>query len=333
MKSNRFLFLAAAFAVASPLASRAEFVPNYVGIDSQQTLSFGVYAGLPNPNFGRLTFLYGHHFETTIANNHYHGIGTWTYLGPVNSAVVTNSNSSGNRIPEVFYGLPPLTLVNAPASLPAFSGRLVSLRTEEHYSDRRLRPAWDLKQYPTNTGEYFLFTSSGGARTNSLAGMKPALHLISKTAGLGIGVSTNANLLNNPGDRLTLGEGNSWEAWPLFSTATNAAPGTYSATFKLVDLNATDSSTNESGIFHLDFKVPEAPTLAVEDSVKITLPLVTDGYVLQYAPTANGPWTNYTDFQYTPEETGVGEAAQQTFKRFYTIRRTQQMQFFRMQKQ
>lgn len=328
---NRSLILAAGLASAFSPVLRAEFVVNYIGIDSQQPIAFGVYTGLPNPNFGRLTFFYAHHFETTIANNHYHGIGSWTYLGPTNAVVVTNSNS-GNRIPEVYTGLPPLTLVNAPTNLPAFSGRLVSLRTDEHYSDRRLRPTWDLKQYPTNTGEWFMFNSSAGTRTGSLAGMKPALQLVSKTAGLSIGVPTNPSLLNNPGDQLTLGEGDSWEAWPLFSTAADAAPGTYTATFKLVDLNTADPATTESGLFHLDFKVPEVPTLAIEDSVKITLPLVTDGYVLQSAPTADGPWTTHENLQFTAEETGTGESAQQTFKGFYTIKRTPQMQFFRMQK-
>lgn len=329
MKLNHSFLLAVA--VASASVSRAEFVVNYVGIDSRQPLSGGVYDGLPNPNFGRLTFLYAHHFETTIANNHYHGIGSWTYLGPTNALVITNSNS-GNRIPEVYTALPPLTLVPAPTNYTAFAGRLISLATEEHYSDRRLRPTWDLRQYPTNTGEWFMFNSSVGTRTNSLAGVKPALQLVSKTAGLGIGVSTNASLLNNPGDRLPLGEGNSWETWPFFSTVADAAPGTYTASFKLVDLNAVNSATNESGLFHLDFKVPNAPTLAIEDSVKISLPLVTAGYVLQYAPAANGPWTSYTNLQHTAEENGTGESAQQTFKRFYTIKRTQQMQFFRMQK-
>ena len=328
---NRYLpTLLIALAPTVSFVSRAEFVVNYIGIDSQQPIAFGVYSGLPNPNFGRLTFLYAHSYELTIANNHYHGIGQWTYFGPTNAVVVTNSNS-GNRIPEVYTGLPPLTLVSAPTNFPAFAGRLVSLRTDEHYSDRRLRPTWDLKQYPTNTAEYAMFISSAGTRANSLAGIKPALQLVSKTAGLSIGVSTNASLLNNPGDQLTLGEGDSWEAWPLFSTADDAAPGTYSATFKLVDLNAADPATTESGLFHLDFRVPDAPTLAIEDSVKITLPLVTDGYVLQSAPTADGPWT-HVNLQYTAEETGEGEFAQQTFKRFYTIKRTPQMQYFRMQK-
>lgn len=331
MNTNRSLLVAALFAVAAPVVSNASFTTGYVGIDGRQTLNSGVYNGLPNPNFGRLTYLYAHVYPDTLPNNHYHGIGAWTYLGAANAAVATNSNA-GNRIPETYTALPPLTLVNATPNFPAYTNRLVSLKTEEHYSDTRLLPTWDLRQYPTNTAEWFMFTSSAGTRTNSMANVKAALELVSKTTGLSIGVSTNVNMLVNPGDRLVLGEGNLWEAFPLYSVTNTAAPGTYTATLKLVDLNAVNTATNESGIFHLDFRVPEAPTLAIEDSVKITLPLVTDGYVLQWAPAANGPWTSYTNLQHTAEEIGSGETAQQTFKKFITIKRTGQQQFFRMQK-
>lgn len=329
MKLQNILPLAAALASIS--AARAEMLNTYIGIDSREILPSGVYAGLPNPNFGRLTFLHAHPYFDVLPNNHYHGIGSWTYLGPANAAVATNSNA-GNRIPEVYTALPPLTLVSATAAYPAYAGRLMSLKTEESYSDMRLRPTWDLKQYPTNTAEYYMFISSAGTRTNSLAGVRPALHLIAKTEGLSIGVSTNVNMVSQPGDRLELGEGDAWETTPLFSVAGDAPAGTYSATFKLVDLNAANTATNESGIFHLDFRVQPAPTLAIEDSVKIAVPLVTDGYVLQYAAAASGPWTSLTNLQHTVERVGSGEAAQQTNQRYYTIKRTGDMQFFRMAK-
>lgn len=331
MKIHYVRLTALVTSLAALSSARAELLNTYVGIDSRQTLPSGVYAGLPNPNFGRLTFLHAHAYYETLPNNHYHGIGSWTYVGAANAAVVTNS-SSGNRIPEVYTGLPPLTLVAAPTSYPAFSGRLTSLRTEEHYSDMRLRPTWDLKQYPTNTAEHYMFISSAGTRTNSLAGKRVALELLARTEGLAIGVSTNASMVAQPGDLLELGDGDAWERTPLFSVDGDAPVGTYTATFKLVDLNAADRAATESGVFHLDFRVGPPPTLAVEDSVKITVPLVTDGYVLQYAPAANGPWIDYSGLQHTVEETGSGEAAQQTFRRYYTIRRTGDMQFFRMVK-
>ena len=69
--------LAAAF-VSTPSA-RAEISGFYVGIDSRATLASGVYVDLPNPNFNRLTFLYPHVFPSTPANNHYHGIGSYTF--------------------------------------------------------------------------------------------------------------------------------------------------------------------------------------------------------------------------------------------------------------
>jgi hypothetical protein len=198
----------------------------YIGIDSREILPSGVYAGLPNPNFGRLTFLHAHPYFDVLPNNHYHGIGSWTYLGAAGSAVATNSNA-GNRIPEVYTALPPLTLVSATAAYPAYAGRRMSLKTEEQYSDMRVRPTWDLKQYPTNTAEYYMFISSAGTRTNSLVGIRPALHLI---------------------------------------------------------------------------------------------------------PASNGPWTSYTNLQHTVERVGAGETAQQTNQRYYTIPRTGDMRFFRMQK-
>jgi hypothetical protein len=318
----RKLALTASIAVAGALTqiTQAELLNTYIGIDSRATLT-GVYNGLPNPNYGRLTFLHAHAYEQTFANNHYHGIGAYSLYGLVESATITNSNA-GNRIPEVYTALPPLTLIAATTNYPAYAGRLMSLRTEEHYSDMRLRPTHDLKQYPTNSAE----------RTNSLAGVAVALELISKTAGLSIGYSTNTDLLNSPGDRLLLGTGDLWEALPLFSVTGNAPAGPYTASLKLVDLNAADYTTNQSGVFHLDFRVQPAPTLTITETVKIEVPLVTDGYALQWATNANGPWMNYTTLQYTAEEIGEGESAQQTFKRYYTIPKTGPQQFFRMHK-
>lgn len=323
--------LMATLALAGVSVMRAETLNTYIGIDSRATLVSGVYVGQPNPNFGRLTFLHAHWYESTFANNHYHGIGTYSYSGPAGSPTINNT-SSGNRIPEVYTALPPLTLLTATAAHPLYAGRLMSLRSEEHYSDMRLRPTFDLKQYPTNSAEYFMFASSAGTRTNSLAGVAVALELVSKTAGLAIGNPTNVNLLNNPGDRMTLGEGDSWEALPLFSVAGDAAAGTYTASLKLVDLNAVDYTTNQSGVFHLDFRVQPAPTLTIADTVKIEAPLVTDGYVLQWASNANGPWTSYTNLQHTVEMIGSGESAQQTFKRYYTIPKNGAQMFFRMAK-
>lgn len=323
--------LMAMLAVTGVSATRAEMLSAYIGIDGRQTLGSGIYAGQPNPNFGRLTFLHAHWYESTFANNHYHGIGPYSYSGPAGAPTVNNT-SSGNRIPEVYTALPPLTLLTATPVYPLYAGRLMSLRSEEHYSDMRLRPTFDLKQYPTNSGEYYMFISSAGTRTNSLAGVAVALELVAKTAGLAIGNPSKVDVLINPGDRMLLGAGDSWEALPLFSVAGDAAVGTYTASLKLVDLNAADYTTNQSGVFHLDFRVQPPPTLTIAETVKIEAPLVTDGYVLQWATDPSGPWTSYTNLQYTVEVVGSGESAQQTYKRYWTIAKSGPQQFFRMYK-
>ena len=68
-----------------------------IGVDSLTTLTSGTYAGLPNPNYGRLTFLYAHY---TPGTEHFHSIGAWSYSGSRDNPVVRNT-SNNNRIPEL----------------------------------------------------------------------------------------------------------------------------------------------------------------------------------------------------------------------------------------
>lgn len=303
--------LAAAF-VSTPSA-RAEISGFYVGIDSRPTLASGVYVGLPNPNFNRLTFLYPHVFPSTLANNHYHGIGSYTYYGPTNE-IITAPTNSGWRIPEVYTGQAPLTLALATNGLHA--GKLISAPTAEHYSTMRLRPVHALttnitagpvtNYYGYGSGEWFMFNSSGGFRTQSMAGASIALELISLTPGLHLGSATASDLATNPGDRVTLGDGDGFDFKPVFWTEASAAPGTYEIRFKLVD--AANSGPLESGIITIQFRVTDAPALTIRQFAHVSMPLVTTGYVLESAPTANGPWTPVSQL---PEEdhTGSGERA------------------------
>ncbi len=48
----------------------------YVGVDGLASVTSGTFAGLANPNAGRLTFLFDH-------GNHFHGIGAYSYTGTV----------------------------------------------------------------------------------------------------------------------------------------------------------------------------------------------------------------------------------------------------------
>ena len=317
MTKLRTLVVAASLAAAfvSTPSARAEISGFYVGIDSRATLASGVYVGLPNPNFNRLTFLHPHVFPSTLANNHYHGIGSYTYYGPTNELITTPTNS-GWRIPEVYTGQAPLTLV--PATNGLHAGKLVSAPTAEHYSTIRLRPVHALttnitagpmtNHYGYGSGEWFMFNSSGGFRTQSMAGASIALELISLTPGLHLGSASTSDLATNPGDRVTLGDGDGdgFDFKPVLWTEANAAPGTYEIKFKFVD--AANSGPLESGIVTIQFRVTDAPGLTIRQFVHVSMPLTTEGHVLEGAPTVNGPWTPVAQ---APEEdhSGVGESA------------------------
>ena len=302
---RKLIPVVAAFA-AVLTAANAETVGFYIGIDSRNPLATGPYAGRENPNFNRLTFLYAHTYEyvpglepagaSTFAINHYHPIGAYSLSGPTN-AVVINATSSNNRIPEIGTRQPPLTL--APTTNALYAGKLIHSRSEEHFSDMRWRATDDLNQ-PTKYGpgspEWVLFYSSAGTRTNSLAGGQISLELVAKTDGLHIGNTNTLDLLSQPGDRFSLGAGPAINFSPVFWVEGNAPVGTYSASFKLVDTNTEGGRTpfRESGIFHLDFKVAPTPELTIAPAVNLTLPLVTAGYVLEGAPSLEGPWTKVT---------------------------------------
>jgi hypothetical protein len=246
-----------------PAASAsAQFKNFYVGVDSLDTLASGTYAGLTNPNDGRLTLLYAHAYPDNPSDNHYHGIGAYSYTGDAASAVVTPTNAN-NRIPEIYTAQLPLTLQ---AGNGAWSGKLVSQASAEHYSDLRVGSAWELSTAAAGTPEEIMFNSSNGRWNDSLAGAEVWLELVSLSAGLHLGLDGQADILAAVGDKHLLGPGNSLEFAPIFWTAADAAPGTYSATFRMHDLGATGGHTplGSSGTFNFDFAVvPEPSTLAL----------------------------------------------------------------------
>jgi len=312
----------------------AETVGYYIGIDTRNPIASGTYRGLENPNFGRLTFLYAHTYEyvpglapagaNTFAVNHYHPIGAYSLSGPTN-AVIINPTSTNPRIPEVSSDQPPLTFAISTNAL--FAGKLVHTRSGEHYSDLRWRATDDLNQpaiYGPGSPEWVLFYSSAGTRTNSLAGGLISLELIRKSEGLHIGSSTALDILTNPGDRFSLGDGPAMQFDPVFWVEANAAVGTYSATFKLVDLNNTGGRRPflDSGEFSLDFKVAPTPALNIATAVQLSMPIVTPGYILEGAPSVNGPWTAVT----LPHGTHSGD--QQTV----SLPASSAMQVFRLRK-
>lgn len=225
----------------------------YIGVDGFDVLQSGDYAGLENPNYDRLTFLFSH-VEEDPTTNHFHGIGSYSYSGAVDSPTI-NSTNTNNRIPETYTGLPPLTLQPGTG---IYADKLISTSTGEEYSNLTIKAVSAL-QSNEDPGAQYLFNSSNGRWSDSLANAMPTLELVSITDGLNIADEQGLNILTEIGDTYTLGSGDDISFTPTFWTETSASAGTYSATFRLLDLgNTKGSSFRESGTFNLDFTpVPE----------------------------------------------------------------------------
>lgn len=227
----------------------------YVGVDGLQTLATGPYAGKSNPNYGRLTFLFAHPNEVTPETSHYHGIGSWSYTGPVESPVI-NATNANNRIPETFSGQAPLPLFPGEG---AQAGTWVSQAVPGlEYSDLQLGSTDSLRSAAPGTLEHYLFTSSGGRWTGSLEDVDLGLELVNLTPGLHVADHTGTPIFSAIGQVYQLGAGDTFSFTPQFFTR-EATHARYSASFRLVDLSGT---FKDSGTFHMDFApVPEPTTI------------------------------------------------------------------------
>lgn len=221
----------------------------YVGIDGRSTITTGTYAGLPNPNHERLTFLLNH-------GDHYHGIGAYSYSGPAGSPVINPTNSN-NRIPEISSGQSPLPLF--PGDGPN-AGRWVSQPVDglEYSKTNAWGPTNRLQGFAPGSEEHTLFNSSGGRWTGSLEGMSLALEAVGLTPGLQVMDQTGTTILDSPGDIHPLGEGSTFVFEPTFYTTENAL-SLYTGSFRLIDLN---NASRNSGVFHLDFTPVPLPAAA-----------------------------------------------------------------------
>ena len=221
----------------------------YITVDGRNPLTFGTYTGLENPNLGRLTLLFAHWNQEMPENNHFHSIGSYSYEGPVESPTVTTTNTN-NRIPESYTGQAPVTLQEGTDSL---AGKLVSSKTDEHYSDLTFLSIHDLKPAAEGTPEGIMYASSGGGYSSTtMDGMNLAIEIVAMSPGLFLGTEQ----LSAPGERLTIGGESDLPYSPVFWTEGDAAPGHYSAEFKLVDLSGTFP---DSGTINFDFAVVPEP--------------------------------------------------------------------------
>ena len=336
MNKQISLPLAAAFLLGANL-SQAELVKFYVGQDCATTLTSGTYKGLANPNYRRLTFLYAHAYLETPMNNHYHNIGSYTYTGLASDPLTVPTNSN-YRIPEVSTGNRPLTLVEETNGI--FAGKLVNKLTVEDYSDPRIRSVHNILPYVTasatnefgfGSAEHVMFHSKSDSWTNSMDGAVVAMELVEKTDGLHVGTTNQLDVLINPGDRLTMGPGNSFEFRPMVWTETNATPGTYSLKFKLVDESDRPEPMLDSGVVTFLYRVQGVPQLNMAKTVTLTMPMVTEGYVLEEAATPEGPWTTVEDAPAVQTLAG-GHSAAQTGYKVLTRPTDQPSRYFRLRK-
>ena len=225
----------------------------YVGVDAMPNFTSGVYNGLPNPNYNRLTFLYAHVYPDNPANNHYHSKGRYQLIGtPPN--VSTNVNPS-NFLPE--GALPPLLLT---VGSGIYAGKYVAAPYTDTndqnfaFSKLEIRNTEELAAAITNSSASILFNSSAGRWTGALTGADVHLVLEYLTPGLNVGSLDATNIgLNNPEDDYHIGDG-LFSFTPVLWTEAHAAPGTYVAQFRLSDESGTFL---DSGTFEFRVQVPE----------------------------------------------------------------------------
>lgn len=254
--------IAVSFLLAAPLVLSTAFSPAqaqkteyYIGLDGFEILATGTYAGLENPNYNRLTFLYAH-WEEDPTTNHFHSIGAYSYSGTVDNLTI-NSTNTNNRIPETYTGQAPLTLLPGTG---IYGDRLISTSTGNEYSNLNIKAVASLKN-STEAEDQYMFNSSNGRWQPSLEGAKIGLQLTAISSGLNIGDSAGVDILKSVGDTYEIGNGDNFSFTPTFWTDAAAPLGTYSATFKLVDLNTDNNRTPfaESGTFSFDFEVRKVP--------------------------------------------------------------------------
>mgnify|MGYP005836862493 CR=1 FL=1 len=234
----------------------------FIGVDGLRNIPSGVYAGLPNPNFGRLTFLYGHQYDGIDdgnigpASSHFHSKSRWAYTGPAANPTIVDAVTT-NFVPE-----DGTRIVLRPGSGPT-SGLFVSGLDGldvKWANPRHSSVAW-LNRADATEWETFLFNSSGGRWSGSLGQARVALQIVSITPGLSIWAPDFSKEINQPGQFLDLGIGDSLDITPVFAAS---SLGNFSATFRLLDLHRDVDYRPllDSGRYEMRFEaVPEPASM------------------------------------------------------------------------
>lgn len=256
---NALLQAATAVALTAAGAAQAddgirwnEGIGFYVGIDGQAQLGSGTYSGLANPNAGRLTLLFDH-------GDHFHGIGTYSYTGPVDAASVLPTNAN-NRIPELYArtGADDSAL-HLLAGTGAFAGRLVSTASgaDVNHAYGHLGVADIQSLSKLGAAAEVLYGSSNGRWKATASNVVVGLKLESITPGLQIAAGGELDIFATT-NTYALGDLGSLTFLPTFHVDAGAAPGLYSASFSLVNLGS-NTGVGDSGVFHIDFAVSPVP--------------------------------------------------------------------------
>lgn len=250
--------LSVSVAIAISLATaQAHDMMYFVGIDARQVIPSGTYAGLPNPNFGRLSMLFAHY---TPGAEHFHGIGTFSYTGPPSNPTILSTNSN-NRLPEMYQRQSPggQEYLELKPGNGAFAGKFRSGLDGGEYSPLAIRPV-ALLNGTGDESEQRMYDNMVGRWGQLLGDAQIALQLVDISAELHIADEAGNALMLNPGDTHIIGSGDNWSFNPVFWTNPGVPVGVYSATFRFVDLR-TGGSVLESGTFSYDFAVPEPASM------------------------------------------------------------------------
>lgn len=241
------------------------FKTYYIAVDSAPTTaSWSFFAGLPNPNANRLTFLYAHPAEDPV-DNHFHTMGFWSYTGDIENPNVVNYSvytfmgedglieATGNTIPEQLsaFGLTPEPPLSLQAGTGIYEGKFTTgARAEETYSDLDIRSVHELFPFADGTPQYAMLhnTESYGEKwDNPLTGAVIAVELVSKSPELNIGSSTELSILSEHGDHFVMGDGDTLAFLPVLWVDADTPVGDYSVTLRFVDVRPVGWPLGESG--------------------------------------------------------------------------------------
>lgn len=263
MKPNRHHSLlgglagATAVLLALTVPANAAIASYFIGVDGQATQPSGLYAGLANPNFQRLTLLYAHYdLDDPLYPHHYHSKGRFVNTGPnlgVNTAVTV---STFNFLPEASGGT---HLFLKTRNSGAYAGK--SAIVEDPNNHFTLLGMLDTGKLDPNVAlENTLFNSSAQRWTGAITGSDVHMVLTFATAGLNFGSTSdpNAALFSaNDGQHLSDDINFQWVPWVDSATADGTE---FIARFKLVDETGT---FEESGEFEYRFMAVPEPSSAL----------------------------------------------------------------------